>query len=95
MQAIFFREGLTFFSVFGIIVPIGGGAVGFYFERCMRMKKYEYMTVDLSVEPSLNLRGNLEGYVAKLNEYGKDGWRLISGMDDWKYTIFEREVEED
>ena len=53
------------------------------------------MTVDLSVEPSLNLRGNLEGYVAKLNEYGKDGWRLISGMDDWKYTIFEREVEED
>ena len=30
----------------------------------------------------------------KLNEYGKQGWRLISGTDDWKYSIFEREIED-
>ena len=32
--------------------------------------------------------------IAKLNEYGKQGWRLISGTDDWKYSIFVREIED-
>lgn len=58
------------------------------------MKKYEYMTVDLSAAPSFNVHAKLEGYIAKLNEYGKEGWRLISGTDDWKYSVFEREIEE-
>lgn len=34
-------------------------------------------------------------YIEKLNEYGKQGWRLISGTDDWKYSIFEREIEDE
>ena len=54
------------------------------------MKKYEYMTVDLSAEPSFNVHIKLDRYIEKLNEYGKQGWRLISGTDDWKYSIFER-----
>lgn len=44
------------------------------------MKKYEYMTVDLSAEPSFNVHIKLERYIEKLNEYGKQGWRLISGI---------------
>ena len=47
------------------------------------MKKYEYMTVDLSAEPSFNVHIKLDRYIEKLNEYGKQGWRLISGTDDW------------
>ena len=63
------------------------------------MKRYEYMTVDLSAEPSFNVHVKLDRYIAKLNEYGKQGWRLISGTDisgtdDWKYSIFEREIED-
>ena len=59
------------------------------------MKKYEYMTVDLSAEPSFNVHIKLDRYIEKLNEYGKQGWRLISGMDDWKYSIFEREIDDE
>lgn len=55
------------------------------------MKKYEYMTVDLSAEPSFNVHIKLDRYIEKLNEYGKQGWRLISGTDDWKYSILECE----
>lgn len=55
------------------------------------MKKYEYMTVDLSAEPSFNVHIKLYRYIEKLNEYGKQGWRLISGTDDWKYSILEPE----
>ena len=51
------------------------------------MKKYEYMTVDLRAEPSVNVHIKLERYIEKLNEYGKQGWRLISGTDDWKYSF--------
>ena len=51
------------------------------------MKKYEYMTVDLCAEPSVNVHIKLERYIEKLNEYGKQGWRLISGTDDWKYSF--------
>ena len=58
------------------------------------MKKYEYMTVDLSAEPSFHVHTKLDRYIEKLNEYGKQGWRLISGTDDWKYAIFEREIED-
>ncbi len=47
------------------------------------MKTYEYMAVDLSTEPSLNVHVKLEKYIEKLNAYGKQGWRLISGTDDW------------
>ena len=46
------------------------------------MKKYEYMTVDLSAEPSFNVHVKMERYIEKLNEYGRQGWRLISGTDD-------------
>ncbi len=53
------------------------------------------MTVDLSAEPSFNVRIKLERYIEKLNEYGKPGWRLISGTDDWKYSIFEREIDDE
>ena len=31
------------------------------------MKKYEYMTVDLSAEPSFNVRIKLERYIAQIN----------------------------
>lgn len=37
------------------------------------MKKYEYMTVDLSAEPSFNVHIKLDRYIEKLNEYGKQG----------------------
>ena len=50
----------------------------------------EYMTVNLSVDPSFDVHVKLDRYIVKLNEYGKQGWNLISGMDDWKYLIFER-----
>lgn len=63
-------------------------------ESKLEMKRYEYMTVDLSAEPSFNVHVKLDRYIAKLNEYGKQGWRLISGTDDWKYSIFEREIED-
>ena len=43
-------------------------------------ERYEYMTVDLSAEPSFNVHVKLDRYIAKLNEYGKQGWRLISGL---------------
>ena len=32
------------------------------------MKRYEYMTVDLSAEPSFNVHVKLDRYIAKLNE---------------------------
>ena len=51
------------------------------------MKKYEYMTVDLRAEPAVNVHIKLERKKEKLNEYGKQGWRLISGTDDWKYSF--------
>ena len=47
------------------------------------MKKYEYMTVDLSAEPSFNVHIKLERYIEKLNEYGKQGWKLISGTEHY------------
>ena len=50
------------------------------------MKKYEYMTVDLSAEPSFNVHIKLDRYIEKLNEYGKQGWRLISGRDRRRIT---------
>lgn len=40
------------------------------------MKKYEYMTVDLSAEPSFNVYIKLERYIEKLNEYGRQGCRM-------------------
>ena len=40
------------------------------------MKKYEYMTVDLSAEPSFNVHVKLDRYIKKLNEYGKQGCRM-------------------
>ena len=58
------------------------------------MKKYEYMTVDLSAEPSFNVHVKMERYIEKLNEYGRQGGRLISGTDDWKFSGFEREIDE-
>ena len=58
------------------------------------MKKYEYMTVDLSAEPSFNVHVKMERYIEKLNEYGRQGRRLISGTDDWKFSVFEREIDE-
>lgn len=58
------------------------------------MKKYEYMTADLGAEPSFNVHRKMERYIEKLNEYGRQGWRLISGTDDWKYSVFEREIED-
>ncbi|STP28206.1 Uncharacterised protein [Enterococcus durans] len=48
------------------------------------------MTVNLSVDPSFDVHVKLDRYIVKLNEYGKRGWNLISGMDDWKYLIFGR-----
>lgn len=66
-----------------------------YIGRRFVMKKYEYMTVDLSAEPSFNVHIKLDRYIEKLNEYGKQGWRLISGTDDWKYSIFEREIDDE
>ena len=59
------------------------------------MKRYEYMGADLSAEPSFLVQVKWERYIEKLNEYGKQGWRLISGTDDWKYSVFEREFDED
>ena len=44
------------------------------------MKKYEYMTVDLSAEPSFNVHVKMERYIEKLNEYGRHGWRLWRRM---------------
>ena len=57
------------------------------------MKQYEYMAVDLSAEPSFNVHVKIERYIEKLNAYGKQGWRLISGAENWKYSIFEREID--
>ena len=37
------------------------------------MKKYEYMTVDLSAEPSFNVHIKLERYIEKLNGIRKTG----------------------
>lgn len=58
------------------------------------MKKYEYMTADLGAEPSFNVHRKMERYIEKLNKYGRQGWRLISGTDDWKYSVFECEIED-
>ena len=58
------------------------------------MKKDEYMTVERSAEPSFNVHVKMERYIEKLNEYGRQGWRLISGTDDWKFSVFEREIDE-
>ena len=53
------------------------------------------MTVDLSAESSFNVHVKLDRYIEKLNECGRQGWRLISGTEDWKYSFFEREIEDD
>ena len=58
------------------------------------MKRYEYMTADLSAEPSFNVHVKMERYIDQLNKYGKQGLRLISGTEDWKYSVFEREVDD-
>lgn len=51
------------------------------------------MTVDLGADPSFYIHIKLQRDIEKMNEYGKQGWWLIFGTDDWKYTIFEREIE--
>ena len=61
-------------SVFGRM----NTATNWKLKRRLEMKRYEYMTVDLSAEPSFNVHVKLDRYIAKLNEYGKQGWRLIS-----------------
>ena len=53
------------------------------------------MTVDLSAEPAFNVQVKMDRYIEKLNEYGKQGWRLISGTEDWRYSVFEREIDSD
>ena len=46
------------------------------------MKKYEYMTVDLSAEPSFNVHIKLDRYIEKLNEYGKQGKNFSSSQKE-------------
>ena len=58
------------------------------------MKKDEYMTVDLSAEPSFSVHVKTGRCIEKLDGYGRQGWRLISGTDDWKFSVFEREIDE-
>lgn len=41
-----------------------------------------------------NVHVKMERYIEQLNKYGKQGWRLISGTEDWKYSVFEREVDD-
>jgi hypothetical protein len=46
------------------------------------MKKWEYVCVSIS--------SGAEKTTLKLNEYGKDGWELVSVHGDWHY--FKREL---
>lgn len=88
---IYDTHGISHFSFEDVMSNYKAYGIG----RRFVMKKYEYMTVDLSAEPSFNVHIKLDRYIEKLNEYGKQGWRLISGTDDWKYSIFEREIDDE
>lgn len=46
------------------------------------------MTVDLSAKPTFNVQVKMEQYIEKLNEYGKQGWRLISGTIYYLFYIY-------
>ncbi len=58
------------------------------------MKKYEYMTVDLSPTWTLDLNKKQAELISRLNELGEDGWVLISGLEFTKTAVCMREVPE-
>ncbi|WP_267888286.1 hypothetical protein [Merdimmobilis hominis] len=33
-------------------------------------------------------------YLERLDKLGREGWMLISGNENWKYSLFVREMEE-
>ena len=59
------------------------------------MKKYEYKSIDLS--PSFGWDNNRKQseLVDRLNELGKDGWILVSGVASSKYSVVMREISGD
>lgn len=58
------------------------------------MKKYEYISIDLSPTYSLNKEKKMNELIKKLNELGKEGWIIISGFEVMKYAIFAREIDQ-
>lgn len=58
------------------------------------MKRFEYKTVDLIPTWSLNLGKKTAEYLERLDKLGQEGWTLISGNENWKYSLFVREIEE-
>lgn len=58
------------------------------------MKKYEYKCIDLSPTWTFNKEEKLNELMDRLNELGKEGWILISGIEIAKYSVFMREVSE-
>lgn len=53
------------------------------------------MTLDLSSAWSLDQKKKHQEMVERLNELGKDGWILISGIEYLEYAVFMRIVEEE
>ncbi len=58
------------------------------------MKRFEYKTVDLSPTWSLDPEKKNAEYLERLDKLGQEGWMLVSGNENWKYSLFVREIEE-
>lgn len=59
-----------------------------------RKQRVEYMTLDLSPGWSLDRKKKHQEMVDRLNELGKDGWILISGIEYLDCAVFMRMIEE-
>lgn len=59
-----------------------------------KKQRVEYMTLDLSSGWSLNRKKKHQEMMDRLNELGKDGWILISGIEYLEYAVFMRIIEE-
>lgn len=59
-----------------------------------KKQRVEYMTLDLSPTWSLDRQKKHNEMVKRLNELGKDGWILISGIEYLDSAVFMRIIEE-
>ncbi len=50
--------------------------------------------MDLSPTWSLDPEKKNAEHLERLAKLGQEGWMLVSGNENWKYSLFVREIEE-
>lgn len=60
-----------------------------------KRQRVEYMTLDLSPAWTLDGKKKHQEMMERLNELGKEGWILISGIEYLEHAVFMRIIEEE